>query len=222
MSKIYDSRFLTPYIVYSREFAISVPADGFARTNFAHNLPFLPLLVGQWSNSPNFEPSYDLAMRMPVFLGARPKRVCQVGADKQNIYFDLADNAGENCVFYFRIMALAPPDFYGDISTIYRDKTNFNFDSRMNYPKIADFQKVGESGVISHNLGFLPQVKFWSEVLIPVDANYRTQPAVLPMFSTLYGNSLNGVCVNENEVIYNFLGTGESYILTFGDGFDEN
>lgn len=76
--------------------------------------------------------------------------------------------------------------------------------------------------MISHNLGFLPQVKFWSEVLIPVDANYRTQPAVLPMFSTLYGNSLNGVCVNENEVIYNFLETGESYILTFGDGFDEN
>ena len=41
---VYNSNYKTPYIVYKREFSVGCAEGGIARTNFAHGLPFKPMI----------------------------------------------------------------------------------------------------------------------------------------------------------------------------------
>ncbi len=215
---IYNSNFKTPYIIYKREFSVPCRAGDIARTSFEHGLPFTPLLIGQWSLNSDFLPSYDLSLSTPNFSQLRPERVCNIGADESRVYFDLADNLYDgDVVFYFRIMAFAPPEFEGDISEIYQDSGNFISDSRLNYPKVWKFEKVGASAEIEHNFGYIPQVKVWSKTSIPIDTNYKTRNVIAPIFTSIAADLTSGALANEHRVRLNSATGDEQYVMILGD-----
>lgn len=215
---VYNSNYKTPYIVYKREFSVGCAEGGIARTNFAHGLPFKPLLIGQWSLNSNFTPSYDLSQSEPLWGGSRALRRCYIGADESNVYVSLMDDAYEgNVTFYFRIMAFAPPQYEGDIPVVYQDSGNFISDSRRNYPKIWFLNQVPQSTTIEHNFGYLPQVKSWNTIEIPINANFDTKNVLAPSMINLNPIALNDISVSTRSVAVRYERGDEQYLMILGD-----
>lgn len=156
-----DSRYHMPWIVWKREYSITVEEYGYINDRaLAHGLPFVPLLVGQWSTSASFNPSYDLIVTVPGgSTGGQPETVCSTSADASNVYFTLVNNAGAR-TFYFRLMAFAPPDYTGEVTPA-QYNSPFRFNSHYRYQQIYMAGK-STGAAVSHNLGYLPQAKIWT------------------------------------------------------------
>lgn len=156
-----DSRYPSPWIVWKSSPSITVEQYGYiADRTIAHGLPFIPLLLGQWSTNSNFNPSYDLAVTIPGGpTGGQPETMCSVSADATNIHFTIINNANQR-TFYFRLMAFAPPGYTGEV-TLVEYSSPFRFNSHYRYQQIY---MAGQSGgtAVNHNLGYLPQAKIWS------------------------------------------------------------
>lgn len=157
-----NSRFPMPWIAWKREYSITVEANGYIPDQtLAHGLSFAPLLLGQWSTSSMFNPSYDLMVTVPGgSTGGQPETVCSVSADSANIHFTIVNNSGRR-TFYFRLMAFAPPNYKGEVAPV-EYNSNFRFNSRYRYQQI--YMSGQTSGAVSHNLGYLPQAKLWTIV----------------------------------------------------------
>lgn len=162
---IYDSDYPMPYLAYSSTCNYTVGGNEWYKTvSFAHNLPFTPLLIGQWSTDPSFSVSYDIAMSIPSFSGSQPLFAAVVEADASSVWLDLTNNTGSDLTFYFRFTAFPPSDYTSEITAI-DDASNFKFDSDFNYFKIAEQGKVtvsaGGYAAVNHGLGYVPQSRIW-------------------------------------------------------------
>ena len=128
------------------------------------------------------------------------------------------DDAYEgNVTFYFRIMAFAPPQYEGDIPIVYQDSGNFISDSRRNYPKIWFFSQVPRSTTIEHNFGYLPQVKSWNTISIPINANFETRNVLAPSMINLNPTALNDISANTRSVTVRYERGDEQYLMILGD-----
>lgn len=173
---LFDSKYPMPWIVLKRTHQISVPSAQWSSTKLAHGLPFIPLLVGQWSTNPNFSPSYDLGVQIPGgYSGGQPETACIVSADATNILFNIDNNATTNRTFYFRLMAFPDPTYSGEIIPVDYNSP-FKFNTKYRYQKIF-MQGLSTTNTVYHNLGYLPQVRVWTKTnntASPVDATVTT------------------------------------------------
>lgn len=196
----YSSDYPMPFMVFSRTYSFSAGSWGYATQTIPHGLPFLPLIVGQWSTNSNFSPAYDLALEYPNFSGGQPSTAIVAGADATNIYFYMTNNLSSQQTFYFRIAAFAPPGYAG-LATAVDDNTPYKFNSDFNYLKIfaAGSQTVAARSdvVINHNLGYIPQTRLWREYTTPVLGN---TPVVAPMNSQRQPDGVLGAKVSTTQL----------------------
>lgn len=165
MALLVNSHYKIPWIVWKREYQFSVPYGEYRQVEFAHGLPFTPLLIGQWSTNANFNPSYDLSVEVPGgATGGQTPFSLLTSANATNIRIVADNNATQGSqTFYLRLMAFAPPDYTGDVSPVgYSSK--FRYNSHYNYQKIFRQGLASANQVVSHDLGYLPQARVWSVV----------------------------------------------------------
>lgn len=198
-----DTDYPTPAFVAKWTGSLTVPAYDSLSSEFAHNLPFTPLIVGQWSLNPNFQPAYDLATQNGYFVGLDFNQT--TGSNSSKIKFELYSDYSTSKTFYYRIFAFAPPDYDGDIPAI-EDSTNFRLNSDFNYPKLVAYETAnlttGTNYVYNHNLGYIPQTRVWiydslQDMVIPVsnvyyqDGSYSST-AVVSSTTLEYNGSITG------------------------------
>lgn len=159
---LFSSDYPTPAFVGAWTGSFSVGGYAYLDTGFNHNLPFTPLIVGQWSLNPNFEPSYDIATSNGYFVGVEFNQAA--GSTSSQIKFKLTNGYSSARTYYYRLFAFAPNDYDGDVPSI-EDSTNFRFNSDFNYPKLFAYGKraITTDGdfSVNHNLGYIPQVRTW-------------------------------------------------------------
>lgn len=159
---IYDSDYPTPAFVASWTGSFNVGGYSYLDTSFNHNLPFAPLIVGQWSLNANFEPAYDIATTNGYFIGVNFNQ--GAGSNDTQIKFMLDNGYSSARTYYYRLFAFAPSDYDGDIPSI-EDSTNYRFNSDFNYLKLFAYGKQTMTSnsdfVVNHNLGYRPQVRTW-------------------------------------------------------------
>lgn len=160
---MYDSRYPMPWIVWRQTYSVTVPAYQFKTFNFAHGLPFRPLIIGQWSTNSNFSPSYDLSVEVPGgATGGQVPTSMIVSADATNINITADNNMENSRTFYLRLMAFAPPEYKGNVTPV--DYTSpFRFNTKYRYQKLY-MAGISNAPTINHNLGYLPQAKIWNIV----------------------------------------------------------
>lgn len=159
-----DSRYHNPWIVWKMTYQVTVPStdeNALPQINtINHNLPFIPLLVGQWSLNPNFNPSYDISVITPGGNnGGVREYICNTASTSTNVRFVLGNHSGTTKTFYFRLMAFAPPDYKGEVSPV-EYSSKFRFNSHYRYPKIY-MQGITSLGSVTHGLGYYPQALVW-------------------------------------------------------------
>lgn len=159
---IYNSDYPTPAFVAKWSGSFTVPANDYSTPSLNHNLPFTPLVVGQWSLNANFQPAYDISTQNGYFVGLNFNQIA--GSTPTQIKFDLDNGYNSSRTYYYRLFAFAPSDYNGDIPAI-EDDTNFRFNSDFNYLKLFAYGKEtipsGDTLNVFHNLGYMPQVKTW-------------------------------------------------------------
>lgn len=161
MALLVNSHYKMPWIIWSRTHQITVAANGYVADDvLAHGLAFIPLILGQWSTSANFSPSYDLGITVPGgSIGGQPETVCETSAAADGIHFTLVNNTNSSRTFYFRLMAFAPPNYTGDVNPV-NYNSPFRFNSHYRYQQIY-MQGQSSGSAVYHNLGYLPQAKIW-------------------------------------------------------------
>lgn len=184
-----------------------------------HKLPFVPLLIGVWSDNSNFNPSYDISN----FLGAAningdlQLNACR--ADNIKVYVEGYNATGSTKTLYFRLLAFAPPDYDGEVPNLY-DTTNFMLSTGFNYPKIVSQDRFTLSGgatkTIQHGLGYLPQCKVWG----PDSAGGITPLYRMNSPSNMGGSY--GPLVDTNSLTIKGQYAGTYYFHIYGDSADVN
>lgn len=213
MKWLADSRYKNPYIVYRNTLDWQVGPDGAIYKKIEHGLPFIPLLIGQWSLRPDFSPSYDLGVNFIGFYGPRPEFFVEIGADERFIHFSITNNTQSTLRFYFRLMSFENPDYYGEISRVHFDPSLWRFHSKYNLMKIFARGRVN-GGEVRHGLGYIPQVKVWQSGIIN-DESWRSINVWRPASSSAMGNRVeSGVIVDPEKV--KFIG-GDFYYYLFKD-----
>lgn len=156
-----NTHYKMPWIIWRTTYSLSVASGGYiADQTLAHGLGFTPLLLGQWSDTSDFSPSYDLAVTVPGgLIGGQPETVCAVTADASMVHFEIVNNATRRRTFYFRLMAFAPPGHTGDVNPVAYESP-FRFNSHYRYQQI--YRQGQASSTVYHNLGYLPQARVWS------------------------------------------------------------
>lgn len=157
-----DSDYTTPVFVGKWQGSFTIPAYEYLDTGFNHNLPFTPLIVGQWSLNSNFQPSYDIATSNGYSIGVSFNQAA--GSDSTKILFKLDNGYSSSKTYYYRLFAFCPSDYNGDVSPV-DDSTPYKFSSDFNYHKLLTYgtRNVTSNNdiVINHNLGYVPQVRTW-------------------------------------------------------------
>lgn len=155
-----NTHYKMPWIVWKREYSFNVPHWNYTQTSFNHGLPFTPLLIGQWSDNANFNPAYDLSVDVPGGAsGGQAETTCNVSADATKINIIADNNKDYDCTYYLRLMALAPPDYDGEVTPVDYSSA-FRYNSKYRYQKLFMAGRTTTAKVV-HNLGYLPQARVW-------------------------------------------------------------
>lgn len=155
-----NSHYQIPWIVHKLNYSFTVPAKTTQRdVTLAHNLPFRPLLVGQWSDSSSFSPSYDISLGYTQRTQSdRFEVVVFVESDESNLYFFVLNNTTAIKTINLRLMGFAPPEYDGEVTPV-------DYDSKFRYNSHYRYQQLYMGGFadvdIAHNLGYIPQARIW-------------------------------------------------------------
>lgn len=215
---LYSSDYQMPALVWSDYGSLTaIPAYGTKSVTMTHNLPFVPLLLGVWSENSDFNPAYDISNFIgPADInGNLELNAC--GANSLNVLVEAYNGANTPKTLYFKLIAFAPPDYDGDLPNIY-DTTNFMFNTDYNYPKIVKSGVVtlnsGSSTTINHNLGYVPQAKVWG-----ADQNGRITPLYRKNMSPSLGGD-DGPLIDKNNLVIKAGSSGKYYYHIYGDSAD--
>lgn len=130
---------------------------------FNHGLLFRPLLKGSWSFDANFNTSYDF---FDDPYAPNDRITCDLLSTPQEVIF--ADrNLTRDIQIYYRIFGFVPDDNILSCPETSPTATNkFIHNTEFNYCKLALSGMADVRNgrvVVSHNLGFLPQIDIWTE-----------------------------------------------------------
>lgn len=185
-----------PFLVYSAVFDFNCPAQMLTGNYvIAHGLPFRPLLIGQWSTSPNFQPSYDLAFNFLGFSGNLPTVTIEGYADDTNVHILNGNYTSTDQHIYCRLSAFAPPDYTGQVTAV-DDTSPFRFNSDYNYMKIymsgITTLEADTTQEVNHGLGYMPQCRIWKSIY-GIDT-------LSPMSTDLYSQGLFGATISDQKL----------------------
>lgn len=146
----------------------SAPMDGSSFFQFAHGLPFKPLLDMTWSYTADFSTTYFNGTG-PVGVSGLYDLQLYVASDNTNVYISAAGGVAPLTTVYYRIFGLQPDDAPNAmIAPTISSTDDFNLNSSYNYTKLLSTGSVAISGsvniVVPHNLGYIPQVQVWQDV----------------------------------------------------------
>lgn len=160
---LYNSHYPVPWIIWKRAYSVSVAGNGAMITqSITHGLPFMPLLIGQWSTNPNFSPSYDISVTIPGGgSGGQPETYVGVSATATTVDFQILNNSTSSRTYYFRLMAFAPPNYANDVTPV-EYSSPFRFNSKYRYQQLYLSGSASAGATITHGLGYLPQAKVWA------------------------------------------------------------
>lgn len=220
---IYTSDYPTPAIVWKLETMISKTSSG--TVSIPHNLPFTPLLMGIWSTSSSFNPSYDIANVYGDFDytgGFTMLNRCD--ADATNVNLWILNVGGANNDVYFKLFAYAPPDYEGEVPSV-DDNTKFILNTDYVVPKIVKqgyvehtIEGSTEDFSIYHNLGYIPQARIWG-----AGPNYiGSGSCIEPMRSQYWEDKRRdiGTEVDDTHILIHTEYTGKYYYHIYGDSID--
>lgn len=162
-------------IVYMNTRSFSVPAGGFNDQIFAHNLPFTPLILGQWSFDSTFATAYDANSGPRFGVGGTLLLQTALYSDATNITIFNSNNQGSPVTVYWRIYGFMPSTVSETAPFTASTADDFIIDTDQNYSKLflsgvtASSSTLGSSVTVTHGLGYRPQVLVWSE-----DSSYTT------------------------------------------------
>lgn len=130
----------------------------------AHTLGFTPLLMGQWSTTPDFSVAYGINAGPSV--GMNRAFDTSIAANNSNLWIQTQNRTGSTATVYYRMFGFVPSDINPEASYTSIDGDDFVFNTEYNYMKLlnADMQNVANNGSIiyDHNLGYYPKVMVWN------------------------------------------------------------
>ena len=158
----YTSDSSVPAFVYHTEGQVNNTGTyygGDGCVKIAHNLPFVPLVVGYWSSQSDFSNSHDISYGSAAQESGAAMTVL---ADSNYLYVNTS--AESQVMFHFRIYAYAPNDYSGEVTPI-TDESTFHFSTDYVYLKVAQEGRVSPNGAVKIdipiNLGYLPIYRVW-------------------------------------------------------------
>lgn len=150
-------------VIYMASGSFSASA-GSTTQNIAHGLPFKPLLDGTWSTDSTFALSYDMGSGpVSTVAGALFNIEADVSSDSTNAIITVGKATAGSTTIYYRIFGFEPStdNLSADYTANSADSFILNLD--YNYTKLYDANAVTTSTVVSHGLGYKPQVSMWEE-----------------------------------------------------------
>lgn len=174
----YSSDYPMPYFVYKTTKEIQVNAKSSASIEFNHDLNFIPLLIGYWSESEDFDSTNDI--NNPV-LGDNYASISVV-ANNNSIKISASNSANSSKKFYVRLWGYMPPDSNSSSTPVF-DTTRYFFDTDYDYLELAKYgtaMRTGSPIEIVHNLGYIPQCRVWRKYAI--EGIEYIEPAMATLF----------------------------------------
>lgn len=195
--KIADrSDFIKPVIVWEVN-------DSFLESqktvDFPHNLPFVPLVIGEYSWNADFSDSRDFS----AWLTGEEN--FYIGALANSIRVAMRRAEVSDRRIYVRAVGIAPPDYDGDIKPLRR---KIKYDSKRRMLKIISFGAFRRGDVIRHNLGYAPMIYLWANTEI-----FRPGESRFDRMETCLRPGTYGVEIDDKEIRINNDQDGY-YILT--------
>lgn len=162
-------------IVYMHTLSLTISAGGFNDQVFPHNLPFTPLVLGQWSFDSDFTTAYDFNSGPRFGAGGTLLLQTALHSDATDITIFNSNNQGSPVTVYWRIYGLMPSTVSEVAPFTASTADDFIIDTDQNYSKLfmsgvtASSAVVGSTETVVHGLGYRPQVLVWTE-----NASYTT------------------------------------------------
>lgn len=156
-------------IVYMHTRTVVIGAGSFNNQIFAHNLPFTPLILGQWSFDSTFTTAYDANSGPRFGVGGTLLFSSSLQSDGTNITIFNSNNQGSPVTVYWRIYGLMPSTVSETAPFTASTADDFIIDTDQNYSKLflsgvtASSSTLGSSVTVTHGLGYRPQVLVWTE-----------------------------------------------------------
>lgn len=156
-------------IIYMHTRSVVVGAGSFNDQIFAHNLPFTPLILGQWSFDSNFETAYDANSGPRFSPGGTLLFQSILQSNSTNIVIFNTNNQGVPVTVYWRIYGLMPSTVSEVAPFTASTADDYIIDTDQNYSKlfmsgVTGFSStLGSSVTVTHGIGYRPQVLVWTE-----------------------------------------------------------
>lgn len=192
--------------LYSGSFTIA--AGMFNSVDVAHGLPFIPLVMGNWTNNASWNTAYEFESGpiappnnySPFLYGIT------VTANSQNIIvFGTNYISSSPVTVHYRLFVFAPSNqTNAEISETSSIAESFYMNSEYNYTKLLGSGIIPKGTVtgsstetIEHDLGYRPQLVYWVERDGVSTQILQAQP----------GNGGIAARVTENAIIFEFVGS---------------
>lgn len=173
-------------IIYLYEGQLTAAAGGFATASIPHDLPFAPLIVGNWSTSPLWSVTYEQQSGpiapnnnySPILYGF------DVTSNNSASNITLTNYiSGAPVTAYYRLYGFQPSNSNVDLLAT-NDADNFILNTEYNYTKllsantasIAESFSIDQFVTVTHNLGYIPQVIYWIERSNLIERGAQTTP----------------------------------------------
>lgn len=150
-------------IVYINSGSLTVADGASVEVNVPHGLTFRPMLIGTWSNDPNFSTSFEQGS--PGYSALSDPQL-SIQSTATNIRLIPTNFTGSTLTFYYRVYGFMPSDvnesavFTADLSS------QFSLNSEFNYTKLYKTGVLlwnGATQTVNHGLGYRPQIEIWFE-----------------------------------------------------------
>lgn len=147
-------------IIYMTSGSYTQAGGGSTISTIAHNLPFRPLLVGNWSTSADFSTTNE--MFSPVYADIDGTYLLVFSNDTNAVISGFKATAG-NQTIYYRIYGLMPSDVDEDAPATASVADNVVLNTDYNYTKLYydELVPAAATTTITHNFGYRPQVMAW-------------------------------------------------------------
>lgn len=150
-------------IIYMTSGSFNVSA-GLTTQNIAHGLPFKPLLDGTWSTDSTFALSYDMGGGpVSTVAGALFNIQADVSSDSTNAIISVGKATAGTTTIYYRVFGFEPSTDNLAASFTSSSADTFILNTDFNYTKLYSAGAATISTVITHGLGYKPQVSMWEE-----------------------------------------------------------
>lgn len=189
-------------VVYLHSGSFTVGASASSIESFAHNLPFTPLISGNWALTDSFNVTYEYGSG--TFPSSNPgyvfDQIANVYSDATNVYISADNVAASAKTFYYRVFGFQPTDDDSDVDPITSRSSNYRLNTTYNNTKVfmsgvVDLpETTAASGevIITHSIGYQPQVMGW------IEANGYTHPS----YSTNTFASTSQLTANSTQISF--------------------